>query len=670
MAKLIFFLALLAAFFVASPASAAGRITVPRGAAIELVPTAGGWETSFDVRNDGDDPLFVSRVAPRTDADDVRLPKRIIARFQSGKTSATIAPHESARVHVTWTPERDTHVRSFYGHVMITSTDERAGEVAVGISVHRGGAMSRHVLSSMVALPLGAAAALALLLVAAGGGRTGRRPRVIALAASLACAALALVAWSMFDPELGRVDGGDGFQLVERAAFVRSIGAELFVGVDGVNLPLVVLCALAAPCGVLAAWEQRQNPALFFALYMLLVGASLGALVALDAFLFVTCLALALASAFLLVGLFGRGDARTAASRLFVVGGVGLVLVGVALGALHAASTRTFLVDGSPSPHAWAFSELARVDFGASRARLFGAPLVKTAFVLSFVGASLVGAMFPFHSWLAPALRSAPPAAGAMIAVGLTRAAMLAIVRVDVAVLPESLRWSAPVVGVIGAAGALYAAFVAIAERDLASVSSMSLVALSGVALVGVCALTPEGLIGATSAIATVGAATAAAMLALGVLHERIATLDSNVVRGLGIEAPLLSGALGVAACACGALPGFATFWAAWLVGLGAVVREPGLATAAFVATIVLATSQVMPLMRVVRGRLPESLRGAQSLAPWGGHVPDLRPREIAALAPLLLLVLALGLYPAPILGRASSTVRDTMELVNPAAPN
>lgn len=671
MGKLIAWLVLVAALFAATPALARGRIGVPRGGPLELRPVVGSFETAFDVRNDSDDPLFVSRIAPRTDADDVRLPRRILARFESGQTSGTIPPHGTARVRVTWTPDRDAHVRSFYGHVMITSTDESAGEVAIGIAVHNEplGALGRHVLSLAVLAPFAAAVALALLLLGAGGGRTGRAPRVVALAGTLACAATALVAWWAFDPELVRANGGDGFQLVERAGFLRSVGVEVSLGLDGVSLPLFVVCALAAPCGVLASWEQRKSPAVFFALYTLLAGASLGAFVALDGVLFVFCLALALASAFLLVGLFGRDDARAAAGRMLVLGGLGVVLTAVVIGALHGASARNFLVDGSPVPHTWALPELARVDFAGARSTLFGAPLAKSAFVLSLVGLGLVGAVFPFHAWLAPVLRGAPPAVSALLCVGLTRAAMLGILRLDASILPESLRWAAPALGALGAAGALYAAFVAIGERDYASIASFALVSMSGVALVGVAALTPQALLGAVAAIATSGCAVAAAMLALGALRERTATLDARELRGLAIEAPLLAVAVGAAAVACGALPGTASFWTTWLVGLGAVVREPGLATAVLAGAVLLAASQAMPMLRLVRGRLPESLRRGEALTPHGGRIPDLRPRELAALAPLLLLLVLLGFYPAPLLGRAASTVRDLNEQVNPPGP-
>ncbi len=672
MAKLGALFAFFIALLFAWPAFAAGHIVVPRGAPLELSPIVGNYEGAFDVKNDSDEPLFVSRIAPRTDTDDVRLPRRVFARFESGATSGTIPPHGSGRVRVTWTPERDTHVRAFYGHVMITSTDEAAGEIAVGIAVHAAplGVLGRHLLSSIVALPLLAAALLALFVVAAGGGRTGRRPRVAALVASVAAALLACAAWAMFDPEVSREAGGDGIQLVERVTFVRALGIEIFLGIDGASLPLLVTCALAAPCGVLASWGQRKNPAIFFALYMLLVGACLGAFVALDAVLFSFCLALALGAAFLLVGLYGHGEARVAAGRMLVLAGLGVVLLAVALGALHAASTRTFLADGSPVPHAWAFPELARVDFVSSRAHLFGAPLVKSAFVLTFIALGLVGAVFPFHAWLAPVVRCAPPAASALIAVGLTRVAMLGILRVDVALLPESTRWAAPVLGALGAAGALYGALVAMGDRDLASIASFGLVSLGGAALVGVAASTPQGLLGTVTGLVTSGCAVAAAMLALGALRERTGTLDLRELRGLGLEAPLLAGALGLASAAVGAFPGTGGFWSTWLAGVGAIVREPGVATAALVSAVLLATSQAMPLLRVVRGRLPEALRESPALAPFGGRVPDLRPRELAALAPLLVLLVVLGFYPAALTARAANTVRDLNESVSPPGPD
>jgi NADH-quinone oxidoreductase subunit M len=355
---------------------------------------------------------------------------------------------------------------------------------------------------------------------------------------------------------------------------------------------------------------------------------------------------------------------------MLVLGGLGIALFAIALGALHAESTRTFLVDGSPVPHSWAFPELARVDFAGSKVHLFGSSLAKSAFVLSFVGLALAGALFPFHAWLAPVAKSAPSAATAIVCAGLTRAALLGVVRLDVAVLPESLRWAAPALGALGAAGALYAAFVALADKNFASVASFGLVSLSSASLVGLAALTPQGLLGTVCGIAGSGAAAACAMLALGALRERTETLDVREVRGLAIESPLLACAIAIALLGVGAFPGSLSFWTTWLVSLGAVVREPGVATFALVAAVLLAASQASALVRLVRGRLPEPLRASAQLVPFGGRVPDLRPRELVALAPLVVLIVLLGFYPSPLLGRAATTVRDLAELVMPAGPD
>jgi NADH-quinone oxidoreductase subunit M len=256
-----------------------------------------------------------------------------------------------------------------------------------------------------------------------------------------------------------------------------------------------------------------------------------------------------------------------------------------------------------------------------------------------------------------------------MVCVGFTRAAMLGLLRIDIVVLPESMRWAAPMLCALGAAGALYGAAVAMGARDLVSVVAFGFVAMSGVAFAGLVSLTPQALLGAIGGIATSGCAAAAALLAVGALRERIGTVDVRQIRGLAIEAPLLACTLGIAALGVGAVPGSASFWATCLVGIGAVVREPAVATAVLVSAVLLAASQTTALIRIVRGRLPEPLRRSESLTSYGGHVPDLRPRELVALAPLLLFIVLFGFCPAPLLGRAATTARDINVLVNPKGP-
>ncbi|HSQ62211.1 MAG TPA: proton-conducting transporter membrane subunit, partial [Polyangiaceae bacterium] len=379
--------------------------------------------------------------------------------------------------------------------------------------------------------------------------------------------------------------------------------------------------------------------------------------------------AVALAAAYLLLGLFGREGSRAAAGRMLVSCGSGLALVAVALAALHQNGDRTFLVDGSSAMRSWAIPELARVSYVGKHVTLFGMPLVKATLVASFVGLALVAGVVPLHSWLGPVLASAPPAVSAMLVAGLSRAALLGWLRVDVGVLPESVRWAAPVLGAVACAGALYAALAAMGQRDLLRTVGFGVVASSSLALLGSCSLTPEGVLGFVEGAATSGAAGAVAILALGALHERTGTLVVRELRGLGVEAPVLAASLAVAVLAVGAMPGCATFWGAWLVTLGLVPREPGLALGAAAAAILAASAMASPLLAVVRGRLPERLRGGETLAPFGGHVPELRPAELGAILPLVAVLVLLGFYPAPLLGKAATTVRDYGELVDPEGP-
>src|SRR5580658_1985665 len=135
-----------------------GRValSLPGGAAgpLVLTPGQGGWVGQLTVSNVGAEPLIVSRIAVRGDEDDVRSPARIGVRFVDGAaTSATLPPGASKDVVVSWMPDRDPRVRQAFGHVVITSTDERAGEVAMGFRAQLPtglGWIGDHVLSCLV----------------------------------------------------------------------------------------------------------------------------------------------------------------------------------------------------------------------------------------------------------------------------------------------------------------------------------------------------------------------------------------------------------------------------------------------------------------------------------------------------------------------------------------
>lgn len=656
---------------------AAGRIELaPVGQAhgpLELTPRPGSLSGDFTVRNLADEPLIVSRVAVRSDAEDVRVPARVLVHLAGGGASATVPPHGALDVHVTWSPERGGQVRSFYGEVVVTSSDERAGEVAMGIHGRLPGPLGRlgdHLLSLMLLFPAGGALLLAIAMLGGLAGGRGRVARGVGLAVGLAEALLAGAAYATFHPDLLRASGTDGLQLVEHGAWLRPLGAEYFVGIDGGSLLGVVLLAVLAPCAVLASWRERRQPVAYIALLLVALAALLGATVAQDALLWLVCTAASVLALVLLVGGWGSGDARTAAGRLLVFGGLAVLCLTAGVAVLHAYSDRTFLVDGTTVSHTWSLPDLMRVDFARKPGTVLGAPVVKAAFVLTFLGCWVLSGGFPAHAWLPRTLSSAPPAVGALVAAGLLRAGAFGMLRLDVDVLPDALRWAAPALLGLGAASAAYAALAALGQKSLMRVLAFALVAQAGVGLMALSSATPEGLAGFYALAFAGGAAAAAGVLALGLLEARVGTLGTDAVAGLARDAALLALFLAAALLAVAQVPGTTAFWGPLLAATGATPRAPALALVAGGAWIVTACAVVLPLLRVLRGNVPAKLRHSALLEPFGGLVPELSSREAAALLPLLLLAVGLGLYPAPMFDATAGAVRDHVELIDPVGPD
>jgi hypothetical protein len=265
-----------------------GRIvlTLPGGkrGPLVLTPGQGGWVGTVSVLNLGAEPLIVSRIAIRGDEDDVRSPSRLSARFVDGAaTTATLAPGGSKDIVVTWMPDRDPRVRQAFGHVVVTSTDEQAGEVAIGFRAQIPtslGWVGEHALSLLVGLPL--LLVLVVGIARAAGQRDQTLARTTAIGLSVVHLLLAIWAYQHFAPDVGRLDGNDGFQLIERTVWVRSIGAEFYLGVDGISVALVLLTSLVSLVAVVAPQPPSTRSDGYFCALALVTSGTIAALVALD----------------------------------------------------------------------------------------------------------------------------------------------------------------------------------------------------------------------------------------------------------------------------------------------------------------------------------------------------------------------------------------------------
>jgi NADH-quinone oxidoreductase subunit M len=654
---------------------AAGRVvlSLPGGAAgpLVLTPGQGGWVGQLTVANLGAEPLIVSRVAIRGDEDDVRSPARLGVRFVDGAaTSATLPPGASKDVIVSWMPDRDPRVRQAFGHVVVTTTDEEAGEVAMGFRAQiptELGWVGAHVLSLLVGLPL-------LVVLVAAAARLARRRdeplvRHVAVGVAAAEVLLAVWAWARFLPDVGRADGNDGFQFVERTVWVRSIGAEWYLGVDGVSIALVVLAALLGLVSLVVARPGDLRADAYHAAHALLVSSVVAALVGLDLVLVFAAWQIVLVALVMLIGGWGGPRGEHAAAKLATYGALGSTSLLLAFVALSRSSGRTFLVDGTAVMHTLSIPELARTSF-ASKGAILGVPFVEAVWVLLFAGVAIATPLVPLHGWLPDALEEAPAGVGILLGGVVVALGPYLLVRVGLGAMPEGARWAGASMAALGVLSVAYGGLCAMAQRDLRRFVAYASLASGGVCLFGVGAFTSQGIAGGMAGLFAHGLAAAMLLGVAGALERRVGTSELVRLGGLLGEAPALAAVTAVGLAVSLGVPALAGFWGPLLALLGGFTRHPVLAAVMAMMLVASAAAHLRVGRMMLLGRADAARRGSPLLEPFGGRLPDATPRELAAFIPLVVLALLLGLWPVPLLSSMAAGVRDVSTTVDPSPPD
>ena len=674
-ALLIAWLASASAFAAVFPRSG-GRIaiTLPNGrrGPLVLTPGQGGWVGTLSIANVGTEPLVVSRIAIRGDEDDVRSPSRLSVRFVDGAaTSATLAPGASKEAIVAWMPDRDPRVRQAFGHVVATSSDEDAGEVAMGFcaQVPTGlGWCGDHALSLLVLL------LLLVVLVAAGARLAGHRDERLVQRAAVGVASaellLALWAYQRFSSDVGRADGNDGFQLVERAVWMRSIGVEWYVGVDGVSVALVLLAAILGLVGTAVVTRgpaHRRDE--YFAAMALLMAGLVGAFVALDMVVLFAALQVVLIAQVMLLGVWGGTRSESAAAKLAMYGALGATAMLIAFIALSQASGHALLVDGTPVTHTMAIPELARTSF-AAKDPILGLPFVDAVWLLLLVAAAVAAPIVPLHGWFPDALEEGPAGATIVVAGAVVALGPYLLVRVGLGAMPEGARWAGPSLSLLGVLVVVYGSLCAMAQRDLRGFVAYSSIANTGACLFGIGAFTPEGVAGGVVGLVAHGLAAAILLGVASAFEQRVRTCEMGQLGGLCRDAPGLGVLLALGLALSLGVPGFAGFWGLLLVLLGGSwppSRVLEFALLAFAWLIASAAAHLRVARLVLFGPVHPDWRNSPYLQPSGGRLPDGAPNEIAALAPLAFLGLLLGLWPVPLMAQIADGVRDASAAVVPS---
>lgn len=468
-------------------------------------------------------------------------------------------------------------------------------------------------------------------------------------------------------------------------SWIPALDIRIHLGVDGISLPLLVLAALLTfLCALYTYFHMPTGPSpkAFVALLLALEGGTLATFAVLDLMLFFLAFEMVLVPMYFLIARWGGAQRQAAAWKFIlytllgsVVMLLGLLLIGLRSGTFDMVALATDNGPKSQLSHTVQLLAVLAVGLGLA---------VKTP-------------MWPLHSWLPDAHTAAPTVGSVLLAGVLLKMGTYGFVRIALPITPEGMHTFAPYLAAFAAVGIVYGslACLALARRsararhgetpstageaseadetgeprggDLKRLIAYSSVGHMGFVLLGIATMTPTGINGALFANIAHGLITGLLFFLVGALKDRYGTSDLDRLAGstgaaLYGRAPRLGGLLAFAAVASLGLPGLAGFWGEMLAMFGAFDPAPGLSRPAFLVFMslaVLGTLLTAAYLLVVVRRVCMGTK--ETAAPRTPAIPDIRSYEYASWAPLAVLTVLAGLWPAALLGLTDPAVQKLL---------
>ena len=432
--------------------------------------------------------------------------------------------------------------------------------------------------------------------------------------------------------------------------WVPDLGLRFHLGIDGISSPLVLLTTfLTLLCMVylLRVRPAAQRMRALVGLLLLLEVGMLGTFVALDLLLFFVFFEVVLVPMWFVIAQWGDdkvSGGRVRAANVFIlytVLGSAVMLLGILLVGLTAG---TFDIVELTSRAGAGMSHRTQV----------------LAFLALGLGLAVKAPMWPVHSWLPDAHTAAPTVGSVLLAGVLLKMGTYGLIRIAVPIVPEGAEALAPFLGALAVVGILYGSLACLAQTDLKRLIAFSSVGHMGFVLLGISTLTPVGINGALYANVAHGLITGLLFFLAGAIKDRHHTADLDLLGGgLYERMPRLGGLLAFAAVASLGLPGLAGFWGEMLVLLGAFDPAPGLSRPYYLVLMALAgvgvvlttTYFVMVVRRVAQGSSFQAWKDAVLLR-------DATTHELVVWSPVVVLVVAFGLWPGWLLRATDPVVR------------
>ena len=476
------------------------------------------------------------------------------------------------------------------------------------------------ILSGLLVLPLIGAACI--LVLRGQDEAANNNARWIALWTTLITFGLSLVAWERFNSAL------PGFQLVEqRDWFSHAILYKL--GVDGISMPFVLLTTFLMPICIAASWTSIQNRVKEYMIaFLILETLMIGVFVALDLVLFYLFFEGGLIPMFLIIGVWGGKRRVYAAFKFFLYTLVGSLLMLLAIMTMYWTAGTT--------------------DIEVLLKTAFAPAMQKWLWLAFFASFAVKMPMWPVHTWLPDAHVEAPTAGSVILAAILLKMGGYGFIRFSLPMFPDASHYFAPLIYALSIIAIVYTSLVALVQEDMKKLIAYSSVAHMGFVTMGLFAANTQGVQGAVYQMISHGLVSGALFLCVGVVYDRMHTREISAYGGLVQRMPRYAVAFMVFTLANVGLPGTSGFIGEFLALIGTFQANAWVAFFATTGVVLSAAYALYLYRRVIFGVLEKPSLTA---------ISDLSGREIAILAPLLVLTIYYGVHPQPIIDASAASI-------------